>query len=92
MEIYEVMLIRRTMLAKSLGFSQLIYTASMLFVPETVIQQTQRKLFVFLWKNNRGKIKRQVLFPPLSKGGLSFPCFMTVVKALRLSWISTTLK
>ena len=51
MEIYEVTLIRRTMLAKSLGLSQLIYTASMLLVPETLIQQTQRKLFAFLWKN-----------------------------------------
>ena len=29
----------------------------------------------------------QVLFRPLSKGGLSFPCFRTVIKALRLSWI-----
>ena len=47
----EVTLIKRTMLAKSLGLSQLIYTASMLFVPETVIQQNQRKLFAFLWKN-----------------------------------------
>jgi len=78
----------RTMLAKSLGLSQLIYTASMLSVPETAIQQTQSKLFAFLWKNKRDKIKRQVLFRPLSKGRLSFPCFRTVIKALRLSWIS----
>ena len=60
----------------------------MLSVPETVIQQTQSKLFAFLWMNKRDKIKRQVLFRPLSKGGLSFPCFRTVIKALRLSWIS----
>ena len=83
----------RTMLAKSLGLFQLIYmyTASMLSVPETVIQQTQSKLFAFLWKNKRDKIKRQVLFCPLSKGGLSFPCFRTVIKALCLSWISRLL-
>ena len=79
------------MLAKSLGLSQLIYTVSMLSVPETVIQQTQSKLFAFLWKNKRDKIKRKVLFRPLSKGGLSFPCFRTVIKALRLSWISRLL-
>ena len=81
----------RTMLVKSLGLSQLIYTASMLSVPETVIQQTQSKLFAFLWKNKRDKIKRKVLFRPLSKGGLSFPCFRTAIKALRLSWISRLL-
>ena len=79
------------MLAKSLGLSQLIYAGSMLSVPETVIQQTQSKLFAFLWMNKRDKIKRQVLFHPLSKGGLSFPCFRTVIRALRLSWISRLL-
>jgi len=53
----DLTLFGRTMLAKSLGLSQLIYTASMLSVPETVIQQTQSKLFAFLWKNKRDKIK-----------------------------------
>ena len=47
----DLTLFGRTMLAKS-GLSQLIYTASMLSVPETAIQQTQLKLFAFLWKNN----------------------------------------
>ena len=87
----DLTLFGRTMLAKSLGLSQLIYAASMLSVPETVIQQTQSKLFAFLWMNKRDKIKRQVLFRPLSKGGLGFPCFRTVIKALRLSWISRLL-
>ena len=41
----------RTMLAKFLGLSQLIYTASMLSVPETAIQQTQNKMFAFVGKN-----------------------------------------
>ena len=39
----------RTMLVKSLGLSKLIYAASMFSVPETVIQQTQSKLFAFLY-------------------------------------------
>ena len=78
--------------------SQLIYTASMLSVPETAIQQTQSKLFAFLWKNkiknknkNKNNIKQQLLLSPLSKGGLNFPCFRTVKKALRLSWINRLL-
>ena len=87
----DLTLFGRTLLAKSLGLSQLIYTASMLSVPETAIQQTQRKLFAFLWNNKKDRIKRQVLFRPLSKGGLGFPCFRTAVKALRLSWIGRLL-
>jgi len=53
----DLTLFGRTMLAKSLGLSQLIYSASMLSVPETVIQQIQSKLFAFLWKNKRDKNK-----------------------------------
>ena len=47
------------MLAKTVGVSQLIYAASMLTVPEVVIQKTQAELFAFLWKNKKDKIKRQ---------------------------------
>ena len=60
-------------------------------VPETVILQTQKILFAFLWKNKTDQIKRLVFLRPLSKGGLNFPCFRTTVKALRVSWISRLL-
>ena len=60
-------------------------------VPEPVINQTQGKLFAFLWRNKKDRIKRQALYQPLAKGGLSFPCFRTAVKALRLSWIGRIL-
>jgi len=36
------------MLAKAVGVSKLIYAASMLKVPEPVIQKTQAELFAFL--------------------------------------------
>ena len=87
----DLTLFGRTMLAKSLGLSQLVYAASMLSVPEAAIQQTQRKLFAFLWKHKSDKVKRQILFRPLSKGGLNFPCFRTVIKALRFCWIGRLL-
>jgi len=40
----DLTLFGRTMLAKSLGLSQLIYTASTLSVPETAIQQTHGRI------------------------------------------------
>ena len=75
----------RTMLAKSLGISQLVYAASMVHVPDPIIQQVQSKLLTFLWKNKKDKIKRNVLYQPLPKGGLNFPCFKAMIKALRPS-------
>jgi len=55
------------------------------------MQQTQSKLFVFLWKHKRDRIKRQVLVRPLSKGSRGFPCFSNAIKALHLSWIGRLL-
>ena len=78
----------RSLLAKTLGVSQLIYAASMLSVPTPVIKEVQAELFNFLWKNKKDKIKRLVLYQPLVEGGLNFVNFPAVVKSLRLAWIS----
>ena len=72
----------RTLLAKTLGVSKLVYAASMLTVPQEVIKRVQTKLFNFLWKNKKDKIKREVLFQETSKGGLNFPNFATTVLKL----------
>ena len=87
----DLTLFGRTLLAKSLGSSQLIDIAFLLSVLESVIQQTQSKLFAFLWKHKRDRNNRQVLVCSLSKGGLGFPCFRAAIKALRLSWIGRLL-
>ena len=41
--------------AKSLGVSQLVYAASMLSVPAKIIKNVQSELFSFLWKNKKKK-------------------------------------
>ena len=81
----------RSLLAKSLGVSQLVYAASMLTVPSLVIKSVQIELFSFLWKNKKDKIKRRVMYQPLGEGGLNFVNFFAVVKSLRLAWISRLL-
>ena len=50
----------KSLLAKTLGASQLIYTASMISVSDKAINTVQSHLFSFLWKNKKGKIKRNV--------------------------------
>ena len=68
----------RTLLAKTMGASQLIYVASMLSVAENVIQKTQSELFVFLWRNKNDKNTRNVTYQPLSVGGLNFIIFSLI--------------
>jgi len=63
----------------------LVYKALILTVPQEVLKGDQTKLFNFLWKNKKDKIKREVPFQETRKGGLNFPNFAVTVKALRLS-------
>ena len=77
----------RTMLVKSLGISKFVYAASMLSVPETVVKTVQDRIFKFLWKNKKDKVKRAVIYQPFSHGGVNFPNVHTVVKSLHLSWL-----
>ena len=87
----ELTLYGKSLLAKTLGASQLIYTASMICVPDTVINNVQGHLFSFLWYNMMDKIKRKVMYQPLSEGGVNFINFRTMVKSLRLAWIKRLL-
>ena len=55
---------------KSLGLSQLIYSSSILNIPDGFANLVKTKLFKFLQKNKRYKIKRSRLYHNLDKGGL----------------------
>ena len=77
----DLSLFGRSMLAKTVGVSQLIYAALMLTVPEPAIQKMQAELFAFLWRNKKDKIKRQITYQPVSDGGLNFMNFRTMVKS-----------
>ena len=81
----------KSLLAKALGISQLVYAASMLTVPESVVKTVQENLFAFLWKNRKDKIKRVVMYQTVKKGGINFVNFRTVIKALRVAWIGRLL-
>ena len=83
----ELTLYGKSPLAKMLGASQLIYTASMICVHDTVINNIQGHLFSFLWNNRKDKIKRKVIYQPLSEGGINFINFRMMVKSLPLAWI-----
>ena len=55
----DLTLFGRVMILKSLGLSQLIYSSSILNIPEGFAQLVETILFdKFIWKNKRDKIKR----------------------------------
>ena len=77
----------RVLITKTLGISQIIYSASSIEVPDTIAATLKKKLFNFIWKNKKDKIKRTVLYQDLEKGGLRMTDEDIMFKALGLAWI-----
>ena len=82
----DLTLFGKVLIIKSLGLSQLIYSASILNVPEEVARTVKTKLFSFLWKK-RDKIKRTGLYQDLERGGIRMVDIDVMFKALKLAWI-----
>ncbi len=53
----DLTLFEKVLIIKSLALSQLVYSASNLNVPPEIMQMIKTKLFKFLWKNKKDKIK-----------------------------------
>ena len=83
----DLTLFGKVLIIKSLGLSKLIYSASILNVPEEVTRTVKTKLFSFLWKNKRDKIKRTGLYQDLERGGIRMVDIDIMFKALKLAWI-----
>ena len=75
----------KSLLAKALGISQPVYAASMLTVPESVVNTVQENLFAFLWKNRKDKIKRVVMYQTVKKGESILLIFAGLLK--RYVWL-----
>ena len=88
----DLTLFGKTMIIKALGVSSLIYSASNINVPNDTAGNVKRRLFSFLWKNKRDKIKREGLYQDYDDGGLRMTDIETMIKALRLAWIPRLLQ
>ena len=84
-------LLGKCLIVKCLGISHLIYTASMLTIPNTYIPTIKSAIFSFIWNNKQDKIKRDVMYQDYSKGGLRTPNIEILFKSLNLAWISRLL-
>ena len=83
----DLRLFGRVLIIKSLGLSQLVYSDSNLNVPQEITPIIKTKLFNFLWKNKRDKIKTAGLYQDREKGGIRMTDIEIMIKALRLTWI-----
>ena len=82
----------KVLIIKSLGLSQILYSASNTNVPKDTITTVKRKLFSFLWNKKKDKIKREGLYQDYDKGGICMTDVGLMLKAMRLAWIPRLLK
>ena len=88
----DLTILRRAMLIKTLGISQLICSASNLDAPKVTVQIVRTNSFKFLWKNKKDKIKRSGLYQDLDNGRIRMIDFDVMLKALKLTWIQRLLR
>ncbi len=72
---------------KSLILPIIIYSASVLHIPDDCIKIINKMLYHFLW-GNRDKIKRNIMINSFENGGLKMIDIECHLHALKASWIS----
>jgi len=75
-------------IVKTLGISELIYSASVLPVPDQYIQEINKLIFKFISEGKTPKIKRNTIIGETKNGGLKMCDFNIMEKALKITWIN----
>ena len=68
--------------------SKLIYSASVLPVPDHYIQEINKLTFNFIWAGKPPKIKRNTIIGEKKDGGLKMCDFNIMEKALKIAWVN----
>jgi len=76
----------KIMIVKTLAISKLIYSFSVLNVPEEVIKVVNRSIYEFIW-NKVDRIKRNTMINELENGGLNMLDLESKIISLKAAWI-----
>ena len=78
----------RINIVKTIGISKLIYSASVLPVPDHYVQEINKLIFNFIWAGKPPKIKRNTIIGEKKNGGLKMCDFKIMEKALKITWVN----
>ena len=81
----------KCLIVKTLGISQIVYSASMLDISPNDTSGIKKSIFSFIWNKKPDKIKRNIMCQDYTNGGLRAPDPDILFKSLRLVWISRLL-
>jgi len=77
----------KILLAKTLGFSKFLYLASVITIPEEIVQRIISLTFKFIWGNSVDKVKRDLMYKSFALGGQNMMDFRAMQKALHIKWL-----
>lgn len=77
----------RIKIVKTLGLSKLIYSTSVLVIPEHYVKEINNLTFNFIWEGKPAKIKKKTIISDIKRGGLKMLDFEIMDKALKIAWI-----
>ena len=73
-------------IVKSLGISQLLFSATMLEIPEGITKKINKIIYNFIW-NSKDRIKRKTLIGDYEKGGLRMIDVESQFEAIKAAWV-----
>ena len=85
-----ITLFGKVLLIKSLAISQLVYSASILSIPDNTVPKINKIVYAFLF-NNHCRIKRNTLIGSTEEGGIKMIDIECNFYALKAAWISRIL-
>jgi len=77
----------RITIVKTLALAKLIYSATMLPIPEGICKRIENAIDEFLWKGRKRRIKKEVLQKPVSQGGIGQIDIQSNFDSLKASWV-----
>ena len=77
-------------IVNSLALPQMIYAASVLYVPPDIIHEVNSLIFSFLWPK-KAHVKKNTIIASLEEGGLKMPDFEQKHKACKAMWVKRLL-
>ena len=79
-------LLGKILIIKTLALPKIVYTATMLPVPQFVTKSLNKMLYSFIW-GKRDKIKRLVMINKYENGGLNMIDIESHLSAIKAAWI-----
>lgn len=78
----------KILLIKTFALSKFIYLASVVHIPDAIIQELEKTIYKFLWNGGNGFIKKTTIIGDLAVGGLKMIDLKSSFAAQKTKWIN----